>query len=123
MLVGVRPSETSLARTEIETAAVPIADASSAPGTLTGAPHPSASVPSLDDARPAADAVTSDDELRSAATPARTIRDDLAALVARAVREGDLDLATRLIEVVRAQRPAAAGVVDLAAERARRGDR
>ena len=67
---------------------------------------------------------TPDAGARVEETPARTIRDELADLVRRAVREGDLDVASRLIEVVRAQRPAvAAGVVDLAAERARRGEK
>jgi hypothetical protein len=125
MLAGVRPSETSLASSEMDAPKTPIVDTATAPahqGEVHGDPR--ATVAS-EGARDGADAAaTPDAGARVGEAPARTIRDELADLVGRAVREGDLELASRLIEVVRAQRPAvAAGVVDLAAERARRGEK
>lgn len=51
---------------------------------------------------------------------ARSILDELAALVGRAVAEGNLDLARALIDAQRSAQAPAAPVVDLATERARR---
>ena len=58
----------------------------------------------------------------SSPTPPRSLRDDLAELLARAVREGDLETAGKLLEAVRGSPKAApTNVTDLAAERQRRG--
>ncbi|MFI5300766.1 MAG: hypothetical protein ACHREM_22005 [Polyangiales bacterium] len=50
-----------------------------------------------------------------------TLLDDLAKVVARAVADGEMDLALGLLEVAR-RRGAPAGVVNLADARAKKGD-
>jgi hypothetical protein len=57
----------------------------------------------------------------SASTAPRTLRDELAEVIARAVREGRFDLASKLVEAAALPDPPSAGVVDLQSERVKRG--
>ena len=124
MLVGARPSEMSLASSDREALATAIAGVAHAPSHSAAAPVDVRVADVRAEVREGADSSKSDMRMEVITAPTHTIRDDLAELVARAVREGELDLASRLIEVIRAQRPAAtSSVVDLATERARRGDK
>jgi hypothetical protein len=68
------------------------------------------------DGSPAPDAavgVRADSLLTPAEAPERSLRDDLADVIARAVREGDFETAGKLVEVLKAQRSSAAPVVQL----------